>query len=60
MVYEGKPGTNPVQPDQAGVDVTLIEGVNRLFVQATYQGDNEAIYLRFLDPDRKIRYREWK
>jgi putative membrane-bound dehydrogenase-like protein len=60
LVYEGHPGPDPVQPDQVGVDVTLKEGVNRLLVQVTYQGDGEAIYVRFLDPDRKLRYGESK
>ena len=60
LVYEGQPGANPVQPDQTGFDVTLNEGPNRILVQATYQGDTEAIYVRFLDPDRKIRYGEGK
>ncbi len=60
LIYDGKPGVNLAQPDQIGVDVTLIDGINRVFVQVKYQGDNEAIYIRFLDPDRKIRYREWK
>jgi putative membrane-bound dehydrogenase-like protein len=60
VVYEGQPGPGPAQPDQDGVDVDLSEGANRLLVQITYQGDNEAIYARFLDPDRKLRYGERK
>jgi hypothetical protein len=60
LVYEGQPGPSPAQPDQAGVDVTLREGVNQLLVEVSYQGDNEAIYARFLDPDRKLRYAERK
>src|SRR5262249_46163314 len=60
LVYEGQPGPSPAQPDQAGVDVTMKEGVNQLLVEVSYQGDNEAIYARFLDPDRKLRYGEGK
>lgn len=60
LIYEGQPGTSPVQPDQAGVDVMLQAGVNELVLQVTYQGENEALYARFLDPDRKLRYRASK
>jgi hypothetical protein len=60
LVYEGQPGPSPVQPDQAGADVILTEGINHLLVQVNYQGGNAAIYARFLDPDRKIRYGEEK
>src|SRR5437016_2078118 len=48
LVYQGIPGAGPVQPDQAGVDVILNEGTNHLLAQATYQGDGEALYARFL------------
>jgi hypothetical protein len=60
VVYEGQPGPNPVQPDQAGVDVNLTEGTNALLVRVTYQGDSAALYARFLDPDRKLTYGEGK
>jgi hypothetical protein len=60
MIYDGQPGQGPAQPDQAGVDVTLNEGSNQLLLQITYQGENEAIYARFLDPDRKLRYGDAK
>ncbi len=58
MVYEGQPSPGPVQPDQSSIDVSLHEGRNQLLIQATYQGDHEAIYARFLDPDRKISHAE--
>jgi putative membrane-bound dehydrogenase-like protein len=57
-VYEGTPGDG--SPDQAGVDVELRPGENRLYVRAAYQGDKAAVFARFLDPDRKIRYPEAK
>jgi hypothetical protein len=60
VVYEGQPGTGQTQPDQLGVDVQLKEGVNRLLVQVMYQGDGVALYARFLDPDRKLKYAEGK
>jgi putative membrane-bound dehydrogenase-like protein len=60
LVYEGQPGPAPVQPDQTGIDVTLREGGNQVLIQMNYQGDSEAIYARFLDPDRKLRYAEEK
>ncbi len=53
LVFEGQPGPSPVQPDQVAVDVSLIEGANQLLVQVSYQGDHEALYARFLDPDRQ-------
>ena len=56
LVYEGQPGPSPVQPDQLGVDVTLKEGSNHIFIQVTYQGEGEAIYARFMDPDRKLQH----
>jgi hypothetical protein len=58
VVYNGQPGSRPSQPDQAAIDVTLKEGVNQFLIQATYQGDGEAVYARLLDPDRKLTYPE--
>ncbi len=55
LVYEGQPGPRPVQPDQAGIEVTLEPGSNTVLLQVTYQGEQEAVYARFLDPDRKLR-----
>jgi putative membrane-bound dehydrogenase-like protein len=57
-LYSGRPGVSQATPDQAGVDVELREGVNRLVIQVTYQGTKEALYARFLDPLRKLRYPE--
>src|SRR5262249_54853136 len=60
VVYEGQPGLSPVQPDQIGVDVSLREGTNQMLMQVTYQGEDQAVYARFLDPDRKLRYPDEK
>jgi putative heme-binding domain-containing protein len=57
-VYRGKPGTGQAAPDQAGVEVDLQKGLNRLLFQVTYQGDNEVLYARLLDPERRLRYPE--
>jgi putative heme-binding domain-containing protein len=57
-VYQGKPGSGPAAPDQAGVDVELREGTNRLLFRISYQGDREALYARLLDPQRKLKYPE--
>lgn len=59
-VYRGKPGSAPVEPDQAGVDVELRAGVNHLVFRVTYRGDKEVLYARLLDPERKLRYPEEK
>src|SRR5262249_10364928 len=57
-LYSGRPGVSQATPDEAGVDVELREGVNRLLLQVTYQGTKEALYARFLDSLRKLRYPE--
>jgi hypothetical protein len=55
-IYEGKPGNHPALPDQAESVADLKKGTNQLLVRVTYQGDKKAIYLRFLDPQRKLSY----
>jgi putative membrane-bound dehydrogenase-like protein len=58
-VYNGKPADQgPAAPDQAGVEVELKKGVNRLVFQMTYKGEKETVYARLLDPNRKLRYAE--
>jgi putative membrane-bound dehydrogenase-like protein len=57
LVYDGRPGDGK-RPDQASAEVELKEGVNRITLQATYKGGNEAVYARLLDPNRKLRYPE--
>jgi putative membrane-bound dehydrogenase-like protein len=58
VVYEGKPGVSPARPDQAGCDVDLKKGTNRLRFVIDYRGNNEFLYVRFHDPHRKLRYPE--
>src|SRR5260370_17682569 len=55
-VYQGTPSKGPAEPDQAGVDIQLKEGVNRLVFEVRYQGDREVLYARLLDPQRKLRF----
>lgn len=58
MIYRGQPGKSELAPDQHGVDLILHEGPNRLLFEITYRGDNEGLYARFWDPDRKLKYTE--
>ncbi len=58
-VYQGKPSENgSPAPDQAGVEVELRKGVNRVLLYVTYKGDKEAVYARLLDPQRTLRFPE--
>jgi putative membrane-bound dehydrogenase-like protein len=57
VVYDGKPGQR-LDPDQAGVDVRLRRGTNRLAFVVTYTGNRAALYARLLDPQRKLKYGE--
>jgi putative membrane-bound dehydrogenase-like protein len=56
-VYDAKPG-DTATPDQAGVEVELRPGTNRLLFRVTYQGDRAVLYARLLDPQRKLTYAE--
>ena len=58
VVYEGHAGTGSPAPDQIAVDVELPQGENRLYLRISFAGDKDAVYARFLDPNRKIRYPE--
>jgi putative membrane-bound dehydrogenase-like protein len=60
QVYRGIPASGPAAPDQAGVDVPLQKGVNRLLFQVRYRGEREGLYARLLDPDRRLSYPEGK
>jgi putative membrane-bound dehydrogenase-like protein len=57
--YDGQPGDGK-GPDQAGADVELKEGTNVVVIKATYKGGKEGLYVRFLDPNRRLRYPEPK
>jgi putative membrane-bound dehydrogenase-like protein len=59
-IYQGKPSSGPAAPDQTDVDVLLKEGVNELLFRVDYQGENEGLYARLLDPERKLGYSESK
>jgi putative membrane-bound dehydrogenase-like protein len=58
LVYTGRPGSGPAEPDQVGLEVELRAGENRLVFEAAYSGDNHALYARFLDPNRRLTYPE--
>jgi putative heme-binding domain-containing protein len=52
VVYDGTPGKG--QADEAGVEVALAAGVNRLVFAVRYQGEGAGLYARLLDPERKL------
>ena len=52
----GKGSGSGAQPDQSAVELSLRKGENRLRFVSTYQGKDESVFLRFHDPDRKLRY----
>jgi len=56
QVYNGKPGNDPATPDQAGIEVELRAGDNRLLFEIAYRGDNEGVYARLLDAERRLTY----
>jgi putative heme-binding domain-containing protein len=58
LVYEGRPGDRDAQPDQASADVELAPGTNQIVVEVRYRGERQAVYARFLDPDRKLTHPE--
>jgi putative membrane-bound dehydrogenase-like protein len=54
-VGTGKGTGKQVQPDQVGFEVVLPKGAHKLTV-VVKGGAGQAVYARFLDPDRKLRY----
>jgi putative membrane-bound dehydrogenase-like protein len=54
----GKGSGSAAQPDQSSVEVKLAKGENRVTFVTEHGGKGEAVYLRFHDPDRKLRYDE--
>jgi len=52
----GKGSNTTAQPDQTAVEVSLRKGENHLRFVTTAKGRGEAVYLRFHDPERKLRY----
>jgi putative membrane-bound dehydrogenase-like protein len=57
-IFHAKPGAGSAAPDQAGGDVDLKEGANRLLFRVSYQGKQEVLFARVLDPQRRLRYSE--
>jgi hypothetical protein len=57
-VYRGRPGAGLASPDQAGVEVQLRQGQNRLLFQLSHQEEKQALFARLLDPQRKLRFPE--
>src|SRR5262249_24240584 len=54
----GKGSGSAAQPDQSSIEVKLSKGENRLTFATETGGKGEAVYLRFHDPDRRLRYEE--
>jgi putative membrane-bound dehydrogenase-like protein len=46
------------RPDHTSVEVALQAGTNAVKIEVKYLGKKPAVYARFLDPDRKLRYPE--
>jgi hypothetical protein len=55
MIGTGKGAGRNVRSDRDSFDVTLPEGKHTLAIVVKGSGPN-AVYARFLDPDRKLRY----
>jgi len=51
-------GQPAATPERGELAVELKEGINTLDIEVRYKGDKEAVFARFLDPDRKLRYAE--
>jgi hypothetical protein len=56
--YSVKGSNTNAQPDQVSVDVELPKGESKIEIRLHSKGKGEAVYARFLDPDRKLRYPE--
>jgi hypothetical protein len=52
LFYDGTPGQGV--PDEAGMEVALRAGENRLVFAVRYQGEGAGLYARLLDPHRKL------
>jgi putative heme-binding domain-containing protein len=55
---KGKGSGKDAQPDQSSVDIKLNKGDNLLRFTTKTSGKGNGVYLRFHDPDRKLRYPE--
>jgi putative heme-binding domain-containing protein len=55
---KGKGAAREAAPDQSSVEVKLNKGENLLRFTTKVNGNGQAVYLRFHDPERKLRYPE--
>ena len=55
---KGKGSGRDVAPDQSSVEIKLAKGENLLRFTTKASGKGQGAYLRFHDPDRKLRYPE--
>jgi putative heme-binding domain-containing protein len=58
IAYEANPGAASTPPDAFSVDVELQPGLNHLVLAVPYQGESAAMFARFHDPQRLLRYPE--
>ncbi len=56
--YAGQGSGVAAQPDQVAIDVELPKGESTIRIGFNSKGKGEAVYARFVDPDRKLRYPE--
>lgn len=57
-LHSGKGSGVAAQPDQVAVEIDLMKGENSIQLSFKSKGNGEALYLRFHDPERKLRYPE--
>jgi hypothetical protein len=57
QIFAGRAG-DAAQPDQTSLEVELKPGLNRLLFRVAASGKPGALYVRLLDPHRKLRYPE--
>jgi len=58
QLYEGNGSGIAAQPDQVAIDIELPKGRTSFAIRFSSNGKGEAVYARFDDPDRKLRYSE--
>jgi hypothetical protein len=56
VIGSGKGTGNRAAPDQEAFPVTLPKGDHTLTLVVKSKGAGQAVFARFLDPDRKLRY----
>ncbi len=60
IAYSGKGSGVAAQPDQVSLEVALAKGENKIEISFQSKTKDDAIYARFHDPERKLRYPEPK